>query len=129
MWNLLQDSTEKRTGDWFLSEYGTMIRLLGFTQSPYMSLTFLTPRFFSMEFIRQNLFLDIEHFLKYKKSTDIKNPWTVGLFTIKNKGSLPMVEALLIDLGFETKPIINYDPRQVISNKRKYQRINPFKHE
>ena len=31
MWDLLQDSTEKRTGDSFLSEYGTMIRLYGFT--------------------------------------------------------------------------------------------------
>ena len=72
MWDLLQASTEKRIGDWFLTEYGTMIKLYGFTQSPYMLPAFLTPIFFLMELIRQNLFIEIEQFLKYKMSNDIK---------------------------------------------------------
>ena len=55
-----------------------------------------------MEFIKQKLFVEIEHFLKYKKSIDIKYPWGVGPFTIKNKGDFPMVEGLLRELGFET---------------------------
>ena len=101
-WDILQASTEKRIGDWFLSEYGTMIRLYGFTQSPYMLPAFLTPRFVSREFIRKKLFIEIEHFLKYKKFTYIKYPWGVGPFTIKNKGAFPMVEGLLRELGFET---------------------------
>ena len=75
MWDLLQASTEKRTRDGFLSKYGTMIRLYGFTQSPYMLLAFRTPKYFSMEFTRQKLFVEIEHSLKYKNSTDIKYPW------------------------------------------------------
>ena len=93
-----------------MSEYGTLIRLYGLTQPPYMLPSLLTPRVFSMDFIRQKLFLDIEHFLKYKKSTDMKYPWGVGPFTIKNKGALPMVEVLLRELGFEIEPAINYDP-------------------
>ena len=76
--------------------------MYGFTQSPYMLPAFLTPIFFSMDFIKQKLFIDIEHFLKYNKSTDIKYPWGVGPFTIKNKGAFPMVEGLLRELGFET---------------------------
>ena len=128
MWDLSQASTEKRTGDFFMSEYGTVIRLYGFTQSPYMLPSFLTPRVFSMEFTRQKLFIEIEHFLKYNKSTDIKYPWVVGPFTIKNKGAFPMVEGLLRELGFETEPAINYYPHQVISNRRKDQKINPYKH-
>ena len=87
-----------------------MIIMYGFTQSPYMLPAFLTPRVFSMEFIRQNLFIEIEHFQKYKKSTEVKYPWVVGPFTIKNKGALPMVEGLLRELGFERKHAINYDP-------------------
>ena len=69
-----------------------------------------------MEFVRQKLFVEIKHFLKYKKSTDIKYPWAVGPFTIKNKGPFPMVEGLLRELVFEIELVINYDPHQVISN-------------
>ena len=72
--------------------------------------TFLTPRVFSMDFIRQKLFVEIEHFLKYKKSNDLKYPWGVGPFTIKNKGAFPMVEGLIKELLFEIEPAINYDP-------------------
>ena len=39
-----------------------------------------------------------------------------------------MVEGLLRELGFEIEPTINYDPRQVISNRRKAQKRNTFKH-
>ena len=106
-----------------------MMRLYCFTQSPYMLPYFLTPKVFSMDFIRKMMPIEIECFLKYKKSTNIKYHWVVGPFTIKSKGSFPMVECLLRELVFETEPAINYDPRQVISNKRKSQRINPFKHE
>ena len=63
-----------------------------------------------MELIKQELFVDIEHLLKYKKSTDIKYSWAVGPFTIKNKSGFPMVEGLIRELGFEIEPSINYDP-------------------
>ena len=54
-----------------MSEYGRVIKLYGFTQSPYRLPSFLTPRVFSIEFIRQKLTVEIEHFLKYKKSINI----------------------------------------------------------
>ena len=129
MWDLLQAYTERRTRYWFPSEYGIVIRMCGFTQSPYMLLAFLTPRIFSMDFIRQKLFVEIEHFLKYKKSTHIKYHWSVGPLTIKNKGALKMVEGLLRDLGFQTEPAIKYDPHQVISNRRNAQKRKDYKQE
>ena len=55
MRTILQISIEKRIGDWFLFENGTVIRLYGFVHPPYMFPAFLTPRVFSMEFIRKNL--------------------------------------------------------------------------
>ena len=64
--------------------------------------SFLTLRVFSIEFIKQKLLVEIEHFLKYNKSNDFKYPWGVGPFTIKNKGDFSMVEGLLRELGFET---------------------------
>ena len=100
MRTILQLSTEKRIGDWFLFELGTMIRLYGFVHPPYMLLAFLTPRVFSLEFIRQKVIMEIEHFLNFKKSIEIKYPWAAGPFIIKNKASLPMTESLLKEMGF-----------------------------
>ena len=48
-----------------------------------------------MEFIRQKLIVEIEHFLNYKKSIEIKYPWDVGPFVNKNKVALLMIESLL----------------------------------
>ena len=67
-----------------------MTKLHGLPQSPYRLPSFLTPRVFSMDFIRQKMIIEIEHFLKYKNFTDIKYPWDVGPFTIKNKGDFDL---------------------------------------
>ena len=55
---ILQFSTDSRISDWFLFENGTVIRLYGFTHPPYMFPSFLTPRVFSMEFIRHKLIVE-----------------------------------------------------------------------
>ena len=97
---ILQFSTDSRIGDWFLFENGTVIRLYGFTHPPYMFPAFLTPRVFSMEFIRKKLIVEMKHSLKFKKSTKVKYPRVVGPFTIKTKTALPMIENLLKDMCF-----------------------------
>ena len=106
-----------------------MNRFYGFFHPPYMFHAFLTPRVFSIEFIRKNLIVEIEHFLNYNKSTEIKYPWEVGPFIIKNKASLPMIESLLKEMGFFTEIVVNYDPHHVISNIRKSLKRNHFEHE
>ena len=42
MKEMLQFSLEKRIGDWFLLEQGTIIRLYGFVHQPYIFPTFFT---------------------------------------------------------------------------------------
>ena len=39
-----------------------------------------------------------------------------------------MIENLLKEMGFLTEPAVEYDPHQVISNRRKVVKRNPFKH-
>ena len=73
-----------------------------------MLLAFLTPRVFSMDLIRHNLIVEIEHFLKFKKSTNIKYPWEVGPFPIKNKIALPMIDNLFKEMGFHIEPAVDY---------------------
>ena len=51
MSEMLQLSNSKNIGDWFLTEFGTTIRLYGFVHPPYVLPAFLTPRIFSLELI------------------------------------------------------------------------------
>ena len=100
-------------------EHVIVIMLYGFIHPPYMFPGFLTPRVFSMEFIRQEIIVETKHFLNFKKSTEIKYPWVVVPFTIKNKVALPMIQSSLKGMVFLTEVVVNYDPHHVISNRRK----------
>lgn len=82
MRNKLQLSTNP-TGDWFIFKDYTILRIYRFKEAPYMLPYFLTTSLFSLEFIRQRLFTEKEHFLKYKKGCNIKFHYTVGPFVIK----------------------------------------------
>ena len=129
MKNILQLSTEKRIRDWFLFQQGTVIRFYGFVHQSYLLHAFLTPRVFSMDLIRKKLIVEIEHFLNFKKSTEIRYPWDVGSFIIKNKSALPMIEILLNEMGFLIESSINYDPHHVISNRRHAMKRKHFEHD
>ena len=54
MKNILQFSPEKRIGDWFLFEQGTLIRLYGFVHQPYLFPAFSTPRVFQWNSLDKN---------------------------------------------------------------------------
>ena len=100
MKEVLQFSFEKRIGDWFLMEEGTVIRVYGFFHPPYVLPTFLTPRIFALELIRQKLSVENDQFINFKKSSEIKFPWVVSPFIIKSKASLLVVEILLKEMRF-----------------------------
>ena len=72
--------------------------------------------------------MENEHFLNFKKPSEIRFPWVVGPFIIKNKASLPMIERLLREMGFPNEAAINYDPRHIISIKRQVNEDKPFEH-
>ena len=95
-------------------EQGTVIRLYVFVPQSYLFPTFVSPRVFSLELIRQKLIVDTEHFSNFKKSNEIRYPWVVEPFIIKNKVALPMIESLLKEMWFLTKNDINYEPYHVI---------------
>ena len=76
---------------------------------------FLTPKIFALELTRFKLIVENEHFINFKKSSEIKFPWVVGTFTIKRTDGLPVVENLLKEMKFQTDATINYDTHHVIS--------------
>ena len=81
-------------------EEGTAIRICGFFRPPYFLPSFLTPIIFSLDLIRQKLVVEKEHFINFKKSSEIKFPWVIGPFIIKSRVYLPMVEYLLKEMEF-----------------------------
>ena len=105
-------------GNWFLLEEHTIIRVYGFVHEPYILPTFLTPRVFSLEFIRQKITMENEHLISFKKSSEIKFPWVVGTFIIKYKFGLPVVEGFLQEMNYKKDISINYDSHHIISQRR-----------
>ena len=110
----LQLSPSKRIGDWFLLESETIIRLYEFLHHPYVLPSFLTTRIFSLEFLRQNIIVEEEHILSFRKSLDMKFPWEVGPYVVKSRASLPIIDNILKSMGFSLGTAINYYPHQVI---------------
>ena len=106
----LQFSLDMKIGDWFQLEERTIIRVYGFIHDPYILPTFLTPKVFDLELIRKKLIVENEHFISFKKASEIKFPWVIGPFIIKNKAALHVVESILQEMDFKIDFAVNYDP-------------------
>ena len=106
-----------------------MLRIYGFTGHPYKLPAFLTPRIFALEFMRQRLQSEEEHFSAFKKSSNIKFPLKVGTFIFKSKGALDFIEKLLESLDFQKELRVNYDPHHVISLRKQANKNKPFDHQ
>ena len=63
-------------------------------------LFFLTPRVFALEYMRQRVHAEEEHFGAFKKSSNIKFPLKVGSFIFKSKGALVFIEIFLGSMEF-----------------------------
>jgi hypothetical protein len=81
----LQPNPENRVGDWMLFMHSTVIWVYGYQEGPHIFPIFLTPRVFSLEFIRQRIISEIEHFLKMHKASNLKFPFVIGPFCGKSQ--------------------------------------------
>ena len=125
----MQSSPEDRVGDWFLYRGYTVLRIYGFTGQPYRLPSFLTPRIFTLDFMRQRLLSEEEHFGAFKKYSSIKFPLKVGPFIFKGKGALDFTEKLLKNMDFIKDVNVNYDPHHVISLRKQANKNKPFEHQ
>ena len=91
MEEVLQFNPDRRVGEWFLLKDHIIIRVYGFVHEPYILPVYLTPRIFALEFIKKKLIVENEHFLNFRKASDIKFPLKVGPFIVKNKVALLVI--------------------------------------
>ena len=69
----------------------TVIWVYGCQEGPHLLPVFLTPRIFALEFIRQRIISETEHFLKAHKASNLKFSFVVGPFVVKSKSCLPQI--------------------------------------
>ena len=83
------------TGDWFLYAEYTRIRLYGFTGYPFLLPAFLTDRIFALEFARQKIHTEKEHFLNIKKGCNISFHFTSVPFVVKSSQTMQILTYIL----------------------------------
>ena len=125
----LQPNPENMVGDWMLFMHSTVIWVYGYQEGPYLLPVFLTPRFFSLEFIRQRIISETWHFLKAQKASNLKFPFMIGPFVVKNKPCLPQIQAKLSEFRFTQLQGRKYDPHQIIWKRKLMSRQGPYEHE
>jgi hypothetical protein len=96
MRSYLQPNSKKRVGNWVLF----MHWVYGCHESPYLFPIFLTPRVFFLDFIKQRIISETEHFLKLCKSSNLKFPFIIGPFIFKAISCLSHIQENIKEFGF-----------------------------
>ena len=100
MKSCLQPNLENGIGEWMLFIQSTKIWVYGYQEGPHLLPVFLSPIIFALEFISERIISENEHFLKAHKASNLKFPFIVGPFVVKNKSRLPQIQSKLIKFGF-----------------------------
>jgi hypothetical protein len=85
MRSYLQPNLENRVVDWVLFMHSIVIWVYGCHESPYLLPIFLTLGVFSLEFIRKRIISEADHFLKLWKASNLKFPFIIGPFIVKER--------------------------------------------
>ena len=85
-------------------------------------------RIFALEYLRQTLKVDQLHFTPVKKGFILKLPTTIGPFIVNSRHALPIVETLLKGMDLRQGKAWPYDPKGIISNKRRKMKSTAYAH-
>ena len=91
----LHPQTENQIGDWFLYQDYTVITIYGSEEQPYRLPSFITPKIFSLEVLRQRLHSYKLHFSRKKQTSNFKVPITIGPFIVRNKASIELIDDIM----------------------------------
>ena len=91
-----------------------VIKVYGLEEQPYRLPTFLTPRIFSLEVLRQRLHSDELHFSSKKQTSTFKVPITIGPFIVKNRAAIELIDDIMACFGFASDFACQYDPLNII---------------
>jgi hypothetical protein len=125
---ILHLSELAKTGDWYLYQNHTEIRVYGCELPPYRLPKYLPVRIFALEYIRQMVNSDDIHFVSVKKKQQLRIKTQIGSFICNNRVVGEEADNLLKQMNFTRSFTWNYDPFGVISELRVKQKSTPYAH-
>jgi hypothetical protein len=118
-----------KTGDCYLYQDHTEIRVYGCELALYKLPKYLPIRIFSLEYIRQMISSDDIHFVSLKKKQQLRIKGQIGSFICNNHGTGEEADKLLKEMKFITSFPWHYDPCGIISEMRVKNKNIPYVHE
>jgi hypothetical protein len=125
---ILHLSDLAKTGDWYLYQNHTEIRVYGCELAPYKLPKYLPMRIFSLEYIRQMINSDDIHFVSLKKKQQLRIKGKIGSFICNSRGVGEEADKLLKEMKFEVSFLWHYDPCGIISEMRVKNKNVPYVH-
>jgi hypothetical protein len=107
-----------KTGDWFLYQNHTEIRVYGCELAPYKLPKYVPVRIFSLEYIRQMINSDDIHFVSLKKKQQMRIKGKIGPFICNSRAVGEEANKLLKEMKFNTSFTWHYDPSGIIAEMR-----------
>jgi hypothetical protein len=117
-----------KTGDWFLYQNHTEIRVYGCELAPYKLPKYVPVRIFTLEYIRQMINSDDIHFVSLKKKQQMRIKGKIGPFICNSRAVGEEADKLLKEMKFNTSFIWRYDPSGIIAEMRSKNKSSPYAH-
>jgi hypothetical protein len=112
----LSDNT--KTGDWYLYQNHTKIKVYGCELAPYKLPKYLPVRIFALEYIRQIMNSDDIHFVSLNKKQQLRIKGQTGSFIYNSWDTGEEADRMLREMKFFLSFPWNYDPCRIISEMR-----------
>jgi hypothetical protein len=125
---VLHLSDQAKTGDWYLYQNYTEIRVYGCELPPYKLPKYLPMRIFALEYIRKMINSDEIHFVAAKKKSQFRIKTQIGPFICNNRATGEEADNLLKQMKFPLSFTWSYDPFGIISELRTKQKTTPYVH-
>jgi hypothetical protein len=126
---ILHLSDNSKTGDWYLYQNHTEIRVFGCELAPYKLPKYVPVRIFALEYIRQIMNSDDIHFVSLKKKQQLRIKGQIGSFICNSRGAGEEADRMLKEMKFFMSFPWHYDPCGIISEMRVKNKNIPYVHE
>jgi hypothetical protein len=125
---ILHLSDLAKSGDWYLYQNHTEIRVYGCELAPYKLPKYLHVRIFSLEYIRQMINSDDIHFVSLKKKQQLRIKGQIGPFICNSRVDGEETNKLLKEMKFSTSFTWRYDPCGIITEMRAKNKSSLYAH-
>ena len=122
----LSDNT--KTGDWYLYQNHTEIRVFECELAPYKLPKYVPVRIFVLEYIRQIMNSDDIHFVSLKKKQQLRIKGQIGSFICNSRGAGEEYDRMLKEMKFLMSFPWHYDPCGIISEMQVKNKNIPYVH-